>query len=354
MADKWHWQESGGAWKGVGIYHVTLVVPTREPLLGRLVIPDNDPMKAEVERTELGKAIVHNLALITQMHPEVRLLQYSLMPDHIHAILYVTQLMPVGIGTVVRGFWQGAKKLGREYVLSVSADNIRNNEQDMDMTDIKRNEQESIEQNEEQRQGYKNYINPIFTEKPFIRVMSRRGQLDTMMRYVRLNPQRLATKRLKPGYFHVQRSIEISDIKYDGVGNAALLMAVRYTPVHVRRWMVEAANNGNKQALRNYMNSCVLAARNGSVMVSPFISPQEKQVMEVLLREKMPIIVLADNGLSDYYKPSDALFDAVADGRVLILSQWKHVPDKKHITREECVALNNMAEEICNKLNCPE
>ena len=32
----WHWQESGTAWKGVGIYHVTLTVPSREPLLGRL------------------------------------------------------------------------------------------------------------------------------------------------------------------------------------------------------------------------------------------------------------------------------------------------------------------------------
>ena len=35
----WHWQESGTAWKGVGIYHVTLTVPSREPLLGKLVIP---------------------------------------------------------------------------------------------------------------------------------------------------------------------------------------------------------------------------------------------------------------------------------------------------------------------------
>ena len=35
----WHWQESGTAWKGVGIYHVTLTVPSREPLLGKLVNP---------------------------------------------------------------------------------------------------------------------------------------------------------------------------------------------------------------------------------------------------------------------------------------------------------------------------
>jgi hypothetical protein len=32
----WHWQEAGTAWKGVGIYHVTLTIPSRQPLLGTL------------------------------------------------------------------------------------------------------------------------------------------------------------------------------------------------------------------------------------------------------------------------------------------------------------------------------
>ena len=32
----WHWQEAGTAWKGVGIYHVTLTIPGRQPLLGTL------------------------------------------------------------------------------------------------------------------------------------------------------------------------------------------------------------------------------------------------------------------------------------------------------------------------------
>ena len=42
----WHWQQEGTSWRGVGIYHVTLAVPSREPLLGRLDIPDGDPAKA--------------------------------------------------------------------------------------------------------------------------------------------------------------------------------------------------------------------------------------------------------------------------------------------------------------------
>ena len=50
------------------------------------------------------------------------------------------------------------------------------------------------------------------------------------------------------------------------------------------------------------------------------------------------------------YKPHDSLFDAVAEKEVLILSPWEYDPNKKHISRADCVALNNMAEEICDQL----
>jgi hypothetical protein len=81
-------------------------------------------------------------------------------------------------------------------------------------------------------------------------------------------------------------------------------------------------------------------------MVSPFISPKEKAVQDVLLTEEHPFIVLADNGFRDYYKPSGHLFEAVAAGRVLILSPWPYDAGKRHISRADCVALNAMAEEI--------
>ena len=81
-------------------------------------------------------------------------------------------------------------------------------------------------------------------------------------------------------------------------------------------------------------------------MVSPFISPKEKEVMEVLLKEGLPFIYIADNGFRDYYKPQDSLFDAVARKQVLILSPWDYDPHKKHVSRAECVEMNKIAEEI--------
>ena len=297
--DKWHWQEPG-TWRGIGIYHVTLVVSSREALLGSLVIPDNNPAKARVKLSPLGLKINACVEDIPVRHPEIRIIQKRIMPDHLHVILYVTKPMSLSIKMVVRGLWQGAKKEGRDK----------------------------------------------FNEVPFIRPMSHRGQLKTMIHYLRMNPQRLATKKLKPGYFCVQRGVKISGRIYDIVGNAAILTAERYIPVHVRRIMVEAAEHGDDKALKDYMNACVLAARKGTVMVSPFISPYEKQIQAKLLEERQPFIFIADNGFGDYYKPADGLFDAVADGRVMILSPWEYDPKKRHVTREECVAMNKMAEEI--------
>ncbi len=64
------------------------------------------------------------------------------------------------------------------------------------------------------------------------------------------------------------------------------------------------------------------------------------------IKEGHPIIMLADNGFRDYYKPPYDIFDAVAEGRALILSPWEYDAGKRHISHADCVALNTMAEEI--------
>ena len=373
--EQWQWQEPGTAWRGAGVYHITLTVPSREPLLGTLVIPENTPSLARIERAALGNAVVDELYVMCKHYPAIRILQFWLMPDHLHAVIYVTRPMETSIRSVVRGYWQGVKKLGRAYTLWVTSENSET--RDGEGLNMKAAGEEGLSMKtagqggqgiEAGGEGWKDfkaagqgqgieatgeggYPFPIFTERPFIRPLSRRGQLNTMIRYVQMNPQRLATKRLKPGFFHVQKDIEIAGRCYDGVGNAALLMEGAYAPVHVRHRLVEMARHGEDQELRDYKNGCVLEARRMVVMVSPFISPDEKQVMQVLLKEQHPFVLLTDNGFRDYYKPADALFEACASGRLLILSPWPYDEGKRHISRADCVALNGMAEEICNDLN---
>ena len=159
--DKWHWQE-GRIWRGIGIYHVTMVVSNRQPLLGNLVIPDNDPSQTRVDRTELGESIVKDMFRISDFHPEVEIVQFCLMPDHIHVILHVKRTMPKGIGSVVRGFWQGAKKTADLQASSIFPNTIRSE--------------------------FQGRI-PVFTEKPFIRPLSHKGQFTSISIRARSCPQ---------------------------------------------------------------------------------------------------------------------------------------------------------------------
>ena len=49
------------------------------------------------------------------------------------------------------------------------------------------------------------------------------------------------------------------------------------------------------------------------------------------------------------YKPPGNLIEAIAAGRLLLLSLWPHyVPSKGRCTRAECTAMNTMAEAIAN------
>lgn len=334
--DTWQWQQPDTVWKGAGLYHVTMVLPSRQPLFGELVIPDNDPMQAFVKRTNLGNAVVDRLLRIPKFYPEVQVLHFCLMPNHLHAILYVRRAMKKGISSVITGFWRAARTLGRAYSFALSSladSSVYYTNPALLRTQIGNDAFYAL--------------SPVFTDKPFLRPMSQYRQLPTAIRYLDMNPARLATKRLKPGFFCVQHNVEINGRAYDAVGNIGVLMEQFRKPVHVRSmWVKDAAEHGYDQPLKDYKAACLDAASKGTVMVSPFISRDEQEVLHALLRDNRYIIYLSDNGFDNYFKPSDLLFDAVAAGRLLILSPWTHDPDKRTITRAECVALNQMAEEI--------
>ena len=201
------------------------------------------------------------------------------MPDHLHSIWYVRKAMPRGIEAAVRGFWQGVKKAGRAYSLLSSLPPESDSGKGKKLFEIAENLRGQIADAEYAA------LPPIFTEMPHIRPMGHRDQLPTTIRYIDMNPQRLATKRIYPKLFWVQDNIEISKRTYKGVGNAELLQRTQYMPVHVRRTMIEEAIHGDDKRLNEYMDSCIAAAQKGAIMVSPFIHEKEREVLYCVLAE---------------------------------------------------------------------
>ena len=331
--------------------------------MGELVIPENDPKRAYVKYSDFGRALLDILRAFPSYHSEIQVLHYCLMPDHLHMVWYVRRQMKRGIKSAVQGFWLAAKKIGRAYSYYTPTDSREQGkengkphltdgttEENIYSTVSRENYQENSLRNALGNAAYY-ALSPIFTDMPNITPMGQYRQLPATNRYVDMNPQRLATKRLKPGFFCVQDNIEIVGRVYKGVGNTKILQRTSFAPVHVHHELLDLAAASNDKPLRKYMNDCIVAARAGAVMVSPFISEKEREVLTVLLAEGHDIIYIADNGFREYYKPSDGLFDSVEAGHVLILSPWPYDPKKRRVSRDDCVAMNGMAGEICDSLS---
>ena len=174
--------------------------------------------------------------------------------------------------------------------------------------------------------------------------LRRKGQLRAMIDYVHNNPVHRWQKQRNPGWLVPIRGIMIAGRSYDGIGNVNLLGLSRWQ-VHVRRaW--------DDDARRRYMNECVVKARNGSALVSPFISQHEAAVRDFCLSEGHSVIVLVDNGFAEYAQCPGGLYDYCVNGQVLVLaaSELGHEDRKGAISREECVWLNGLAEEICGEV----
>ena len=53
-------------------------------------------------------------------------------------------------------------------------------------------------------------------------------------------------------------------------------------------------------------------------VISPSISSEEKCIMRVTFAEKARVVIVKENGFTDYYKPSRRFFNACQAGRLLL------------------------------------
>ena len=139
-----------------------------------------------------------------------------------------------------------------------------------------------------------------------------------MFRYIADNPRRLAMKRDNPQLFRVVNSLKVGDRTFSAIGNQWLLE-------HPIRLQVRCHNNKTPENLRliALQKEYFLArGREGGVLVSPCISAGEKEIARAALEEKLPLIVLLENGFPPLYKPPGQYFDACCERRLLMLAPW--------------------------------
>lgn len=367
------------------IYMLTLIVEGRKPLLGKVAGDPNAPAGSDegpcFVPSPLGLIISREVELIASHYPQVRVLGRQLMPDHLHFILFVTEKLPVPLGKIVNGFKTGCRKAMREVGITPLSGAKRNTAiQNTGIEGAKRNtaiQNTGIEGAKRHTaipdtgtEGAKLGITKelsvtngrndvggvafpaaeqqekagvLFEHGYHDRVLSGEGQLQKMIDYIHDNPRRLLLKRIHSEWLRPCFGVSIAGRNYASIGNLRLLSR--------RCVQVRVSRRCSEQQISQDVDSYLKMARNGAVLVSPSISPGEKRVMRAAFDAKLPVVVLVENGFTEYSKPHGEQFDACADGRLLLLAPWEHHMEKRQLTAFHCQQLNLMAGEICDSSN---
>ena len=314
------------------IYMVTMTTEGRKPLFGK-VIGKSDAAKdsaeaPRMELSELGKRVVQEWKNTETFHPEIQSIALQMMPDHLHGILYVKEKMKDPLGMAIRGFKQSCNKHYRELILGVPSVALATQQTGQAAPQKK------------DRRGEDRTHGLLFSRGYNDRLLLREGQLDRWLNYLNDNPRRLLMKREYPDLFRVQRQLLIGNQSFSAIGNRFLLQRPYLIPVQCSRRLSEEQIH---QAINDYMQE----ARSGAVLVSPSISPGEKAIIRTAFEENLPIIILLENGFTHLAKPHGKRMDACARGQLLLLAPWEHHNEKKTISRNQCLSLNDMAKMVC-------
>ena len=349
-----------------GTYMVTLVVEGRRPVLGKLIMSAGE-QDTSVELTALGKAIRdEEVQKISAIYKMVEIWKLCIMPDHIHMIVRIKEDLPEGkhLGHIVAGFKGGCSRawwrMGRPcadaqgVVAATDAAGV------VAATDAQRvvaatDAQGVVAATDAQRvvaatdaQRVVAATTPaasaagmpsLFERGYNDLILLNDSQLDNWKHYLDDNPRRLAIKRLHPDFFTTLNYIDIAEWHCQIVGNRFLLDIPQKVAV-----IVHSAYSDKEYA--EYKKEWLACGEAGGILVSAAIATREKEVMREAMNRGYRIILVRENGFPPLYKPSGESFDACSNGRLLQICPWEYHMKRRIISREQCLMLNRLAEEI--------
>ena len=344
------------------IYMITMTVADRKPLLGSVRWTAADGSDAHLEASMLGAEVERCWYEIPKHYPEVKVLAFQLMPDHVHGLLFVTREMEVHIGKVLKGFkigcsrawWQlsegegagGSCPLNYNSTNGTAATNATAGTNATGGTAATNGTAANATGGPKDKERRAPLFSPGYQDS----VLMGKGQLEHMFRYIEDNPRRLAIKRMKPDLFCVVDNLTVAGHTFAAIGNRWLLDR----PV---RMQVRCHNNTrpeNLKLIERQKEYFLNRGSKGGVIVSPCISPGEKEVARAALDAGVPLVVILENGFSPMYKPPGKYFEACAKGLLLMLAPWPYHMERRTISRAQCLALNDMAYSLCTDPWTPE
>ena len=274
-AEPFTWLQPG-TWRQPCIVHVTMAANGRRPLFGTLA---HNGTAAVVEKTAIGWTLIHQQQRMLQLCPEIKILADKVMPDHHHMVLRVTRTMPRSIKEVLRGYMQGCKAEARSL----------------------------------------GFTETLYDGPPFYRVLTHKGQLHSMIEYVKANAERAWQRKLHPDLFRLHRQTAVLELPFTSLGNHFLLD-------WPDRQLVEMSRSASEDQVQSRLREVLTAACNGAVTYTAAISQGERHIARTVREKGFPLVVLLNDGFpaagsaqERYYKPGGVYFEACSKGQLLLM-----------------------------------
>lgn len=377
-----------------GYFHVTLNVRDEAPVLGFLRgcagVKDGEENAPRVVLSKLGEKVKERWEACATFYPDVELVEFQIMPEHVHCLLYLKPGNRKHLGRFINGFMIGCTHgywdvMGipwREMTEAMGSARAHKGWQDADHTRSYRGPALFM-------RGY-NDVEAVTPE-----------EVETKKRYIRENPMRRQLKGLNRDVFTIVRNQHSSNWTVDRVENAIrndyylrrdearCEEAIRIVKKRLNRYSPSVCSSsdfsnknnsveGFSRLFLDYVGckdilyakekvslichrkdakmfdvqkeAVLRAARSGAVVVSAFISEKEREIRKILLMEQLPIIEIVDNGFADRHKPTGGAFYACAEKRLMQISCWMYEYQKEvRVSREMCLVMNALARLISGK-----
>lgn len=286
---------------GAGFYMITLVTAPRRNLFG--VCQEN-----AVVLSPEGQYVRRAWQAMPSYTPQIEAQELCIMPDHLHGILYAKEQLPRSLSAIVRGFKSGVTSALRSQSQSSGLSVFQDGFHDLVSLQVK--------------------------------------SIKAYSAYIRDNPRRYCLKRDHPDLFtrleHLTSPLLPEGLSWKGFGNRFLLDKPYRVAVRVSRSATPEEITAKKAFFLE-------AIRQDAVLISPFISPGEKEMVAYAIEQGGSVIVLKHDGFPPLYKPSGTYFDLCAQGRFLILSCAEHTGQKQPLTREACLQMNGWCSAIAGQ-----
>lgn len=253
-----------------------------------------------VQWSPIGKIIAERLYHISAVFPEMIVEQYAIMPDHVHFLLHIKQPLSEHLGLYIA-------RLKRQICLEAASN--------------------------------------IFTDGYNDQIIHPSRSLQTIYTYIRENPYRLAVQRLHPDFFTCINNLSVAGTPCQAYGNLQLLDNPFKEAVIIHRSDDAATRDRHRE-------QWLYTAANGGVLVSPFISPAERQIRAEAEALGGKTILLTNRPLAAREKPSGNDFSQCIKGNLLILAPSTLSPDTT-LSRATCLALNLLAQTIASSPSHP-